>query len=217
MADKKISDLPALTTADATDVIPVVDISASVTKKVTVAGLAAAVAANVPDGSLPYAKGDGKIWWEEIGRAALTVSGDTITVSGIPARKYLQVIVAIGNSGALNMGMQFNGDTGGNYAFRRSINGAADVTATSASFIGVEQGTYGVMAVYNIVNIANREKQLTGIISGANAVGAANLPSRQEISAKWSNTSASISSVTVYNVDVGDFTIGSEVVVLGHN
>ncbi|MCO4274259.1 hypothetical protein NG701_07430 [Pseudarthrobacter sp. HLT3-5] len=53
MADKKVSDLPALVTADATDVVPLVDISASVTKKVTVAGLAPAVAASVPAGTFP--------------------------------------------------------------------------------------------------------------------------------------------------------------------
>lgn len=41
MADKKISDLPALTLADITDVLPLVDVSASVTKKITVGGLLA--------------------------------------------------------------------------------------------------------------------------------------------------------------------------------
>lgn len=41
MADKKISDLPALTLADSNDVIPLVDVSGLVTKKVTVVGLLA--------------------------------------------------------------------------------------------------------------------------------------------------------------------------------
>lgn len=52
MADKKISDLTLLTTADATDVVPLVDVSTNTTKKTTVSGLAAAVLANAPDDSV---------------------------------------------------------------------------------------------------------------------------------------------------------------------
>jgi predicted regulator of Ras-like GTPase activity (Roadblock/LC7/MglB family) len=48
MADKKISELTALASADvvSTDVLPIVDISATTTKKITVANLAASVAAS---------------------------------------------------------------------------------------------------------------------------------------------------------------------------
>ncbi|MDI9934678.1 hypothetical protein QM806_04315 [Rhodococcus sp. IEGM 1351] len=49
---KQFTDQPLLTTADATDVIPIRDISAGVDKKTTVSGLAAAVAANIPSGSV---------------------------------------------------------------------------------------------------------------------------------------------------------------------
>lgn len=45
MADKKISDLPALTVADDSDLFAIVDVSGNITKKVTRAGL-------VPDGSI---------------------------------------------------------------------------------------------------------------------------------------------------------------------
>lgn len=41
MANKKITDLTALTSADSTDVLPIVDVSANTTKKVTVDGLIA--------------------------------------------------------------------------------------------------------------------------------------------------------------------------------
>jgi hypothetical protein len=52
MADIKISELPILSTADATDILPVVDVSGNVTKRVTVSGTAAAVAANLPADSI---------------------------------------------------------------------------------------------------------------------------------------------------------------------
>ena len=48
MADSKISALTALASADvaSTDVLPIVDISATTTKKITIANLAASVAVN---------------------------------------------------------------------------------------------------------------------------------------------------------------------------
>ena len=42
MANKKVTDLTALTSADSNDVLPIVDVSANTTKKVTVDGLIAA-------------------------------------------------------------------------------------------------------------------------------------------------------------------------------
>lgn len=52
MADKKITDLTSLASADAADVLPIVDVSASTTKKVAVSGLAAAIAAGLPNNSI---------------------------------------------------------------------------------------------------------------------------------------------------------------------
>ena len=52
MADKRISDLTLLTSADATDVVPIVDVSANTTKRTTVSGLAAAVASSLPTSSV---------------------------------------------------------------------------------------------------------------------------------------------------------------------
>lgn len=49
MADKKITDLPQLTVAEAGDLIPIVDSSANITKKVPASGI-------VPDGSLTEIK-----------------------------------------------------------------------------------------------------------------------------------------------------------------
>ncbi|WOI86002.1 hypothetical protein [Rhodococcus qingshengii] len=55
---KKITDLPTLSSADNDDLIPIVDISGNVTKKVTASGLAAAVVEGIPDGSITSSKMD---------------------------------------------------------------------------------------------------------------------------------------------------------------
>lgn len=55
MADKKITDLTGLTTADSGDTLAIVDVSAGTTKKVTVAGIADASWASVADGSVATA------------------------------------------------------------------------------------------------------------------------------------------------------------------
>lgn len=56
MADKKITDLPDLTSADSGDYFPIVDISANVTKKVPASGLAGAIAANFASNAIVKAK-----------------------------------------------------------------------------------------------------------------------------------------------------------------
>lgn len=55
MADKKITELTLLTTADATDILVLVDVSAGVTKRIPVSGLAAAIGANLPGGTITNA------------------------------------------------------------------------------------------------------------------------------------------------------------------
>lgn len=52
MANKKFTDLPTLTTAATDDILPVVDTSANVSKQTTVAGLAGAVAASLPNSTV---------------------------------------------------------------------------------------------------------------------------------------------------------------------
>lgn len=53
--DKKITDLPALTTADTSDVMEIVDVSANVSKQVAVSGLGSAIASSLPAGGVSTA------------------------------------------------------------------------------------------------------------------------------------------------------------------
>lgn len=177
----------------------------------------------IADGAVTGAKidfaatGAGGIWWEEIGRTTLASAGDTISVTGLPARKYLSIRfygIASGQIGAI---MRFNNDsTSGNYTSRSSTNGAADVTTDSATSILLSDAqTQNNFSTIDVINVSSRQKLIIAT-TNRTATGAI-APGRIEIAGNWVNTASSISRIDIVNTGTGDFAAGSEVVVLGHN
>lgn len=168
--------------------------------------------------AVTFAKTSG-VWWEELGRNTLGIAGDTISVS-ITARKYLQVYVAVqGTGGTISLGIRFNSDSGNNYSARQSDNGAADATTTSTNSCLVSgPATYAnLLFGGNIVNISAQEKLMFGERSDPGTAGAANAANKSEQLHKWANTAAQISTISTVNSGTGDYAIGSEMVILGHD
>lgn len=165
----------------------------------------------------------GNIWWQEIGRTTLAVAGDTITVSSLPARKYLMILVStLATGGTTNNRLRFGAgsvDTGNNYSKRDSSNGGADATATSAANVAITPNTAAQagQAVVYVTNIAGQEKLFNYRGDRPGTAGAANAAERTEGLGKWANTASQIDTVSLLNDGTGDFAIGSEVVVLGHD
>lgn len=156
----------------------------------------------------------------ELGRTTLTATGDTITVQDLPARKYLKVIMNIIASGSLSNLLRLNSDSSTNYARRTSSNGAADAAVTGATALYSEAtGVTGnvFLVEMNIVNIASSEKVMFGKSVTRGTAGSGAAPNRTELSGKWVNTSDQITRLDLTNIDTGDFAIGSEVIVYGHN
>lgn len=177
----------------------------------------------IDNGSIPASAVDFStgIWWEEIGRSTLSVAGDTITVSSLPQREYLHVVISvIATGGTVNTYFRFNGDTGLNYAERLYDDGVSTTSVSQDKGLlagqTVQQNTFGILDIWNI---ATQEKfgRLQGNRSGAS--GGANAPvGFRTASFKWANTSSAITSITILNSGgTGDFGIGSRVIVLGHN
>lgn len=223
MADKKITDLPDLTSADSGDYIPIVDISANITKKMPASGLVSAIpSASIPAAKIDFGGAGAGIWWEEIGRVTLGSAANTMTVSSLPNRKYLRLVVlALPGSASNNaVAMRFNGDTANNYAFRSGDNGAADGLTASASALSLSVTAISSisMMTFDIVNLATSAKLVHGtfIDQGAGATAASH-PQHREMSGKWVNTSTVISSVTIYDTGSVTFAAGSEIIVLGRN
>lgn len=163
--------------------------------------------------------GQGGIWWEELGRTTLGSNGDTISVTNLPARKYLKILISVVGSGNINLDMKFNGDTANNYVYRRSINGGAEDPQTSQGAIQLQDSSSAppMFSEVEALNISAQEKMIIGHTIRQNTAGAGNIPARVEVVGKWANTSAQISRVDLVNTLAGDFVAGSEVIVLGHN
>lgn len=163
---------------------------------------------------------DAGIWWEELGRTTLSSSGDTITVSSIPARKYLKLIYChIATGGTTTALLTFNGDTATNYATRASSDQGATATATSGTSIAIQASAFqtDLLAVIDVLNIQAQSK-LVNIKANIGAGQAATVaPGSRDVYGKWANGSAQISSITITNTGAGSFDTGSELVVLGHN
>jgi hypothetical protein len=158
-------------------------------------------------------------WWQEIGRTTLTSAGDAITVSGLPARNYLKLIVRLlATGGTINGSMIFNNDTGNNYARIYNDNGGTDVSQWSVSNIQTHIGspTFPQFAEFEIINYANQEKLAIGHILSQGTAGAGNAISRREMLGKWVNNSQ-INRIDILNTGGGDLNIGSELIVLGHD
>lgn len=203
-----------------------IDASNLATSAVSTAKIAdsAVTTAKIADSNVTAAKinfggaGDG-IWWEEIGRITTNSTGDTISVTSLPARRYLQVHVLAINSGQLDTSLRFNNDSGNNYSQQGSSDFGAGGDTTSASSIALDPGTPSTIEYMklDILNIASSEKLVMASITDAGGSGASNAPNNRRSFSKWANTSAQISRIDILNSGTGDFAIGSEVVVLGHD
>ncbi len=164
--------------------------------------------------------GDGGLWYEELDRATLLSAADVITVTNLPERKYLRIIMHIlATGGTAQILLRFNNDSASNYSRRASVNGGADATALSGTnSVSIGAASNVRFLVLDIINDEADAKLVTGYCIDANSVGAASVPGREERVGKWANTANPITRIDVVNSDgTGDYAIGSEVIVLGHN
>lgn len=225
----RISELSSLTVPADDDLLAIVDNSGAITAKITREDFLTGsdlpddtvTTDAIQDGSVTADKIDfsSGIWWEEIGRTTLGSSGDSIVVSGLPARSYLYVyIYTIGITNTITVDLMFNGDSSASYAVRASTNGGADATAINQTSIGLATSSAQVpfFVTAQINNNLSTEKFVQAYTIGS-ATGAGNAPARREVAGKWANTSSQINSISVSNNSSGDYAAGSTVIVLGHN
>lgn len=158
------------------------------------------------------------IWYEELARTTLGVAGDTLSAPTIATRKYLRVLISLTGTGAVDLYLRFNNDSGANYANKQMVEGGAGSASTSQTQITLSTGdsNKNYQTVIDIVNIAAKEKLVT-YANFINTVGAASAPVAVDGKGKWANTSNAITRIDVLNANSGDYTSGAEIVILGHD
>lgn len=174
------------------------------------------------DQILPAQLTDEARWWEELGRTTLGVAGDTITVSGFTAKKYLKIIMdGVATGGTLDTNFILNNDTGANYAQRYSANHGADTTGASITSVALESGATASGGsntnIIHLYNPSNADKiGLARNASQTDGITAASAPRYLDNQFTY-NTSTQVTRIDWRNSGSGDFAIGSEVIVLGHD
>lgn len=161
------------------------------------------------------------IWWEEIARTTVSSPTDTITVSSIPARKYLKILcVGEASSGVIDSQFRFNNDSSALYRSSYQVQGSPGTSTDTGAVTSVpmESGTVTdtqlCRAEIDIINVATKAK----IFHWHNTNNtSASAMTWLDGDGRWANTTNLISRFDWINTGIGDFGTNSEVIVLGHN
>ena len=223
MADIKVSAMSSEASPSLDDLLMLIEMTSGTNKKVDLSALITLLSANIPAGTIGADEIDwstsGEVWWEELGRTTLSSAGDTISVSGFAAKKYLKFVAILLPSGNIQGRMIFNNDTGSNYAHRYQIDNTVGSNVVSGGNIGdfCPSGSNVVYVTGELMNnSANRKMGYVASCHDVNA-GAATAPAYVQFFFKWANTSAQVTRIDITNAASGDFAAGSLLIVMGHD
>lgn len=166
---------------------------------------------------------NGGVWWEEIGRVSLTASGDSIGITGLPARRYLKIVgFLLATGGTVNAVLRFNGDSTNSYAWSLVSHAAAVSSATSTSSAALYDSTVvnnsSLLLDALIFNPTNTEKVINSTANSSSGPSAGSGVGFRSGVSKWSNTTQQINRIDILNTSgAGDFAVGSQFIILGKN
>ena len=160
-------------------------------------------------------------FWEELASVSGDGTSTTLNSGTITAKKYLwfQVYGSVASQ-MDNMGLQFNSDTGSNYARRISLNGATDNTSGSQTYIRLAGGVASGGSLFGsgfIINNSANEKLLTSHWVRNKTAGAGTVPERFETTGKWANTNSQITSIQFIHGGSSNWDSDSIIKVWGSN
>jgi hypothetical protein len=156
-------------------------------------------------------------FWEELANTNAAGSTENMNTGTFTAKKYLWVQMYLDPDAAYTSEVIFNSDSGSNYAYRYSDNGAADASGANQAQLSVlgETSTPFFTNLFIINNSAN-EKLVHWNTVGQSTAGAGTAPIRQEGVGKWANTSSQITRIDVNDVTGTDtLSTSSQIVVWG--
>ena len=148
-------------------------------------------------------------------------SATTLTFSSIPSTYVALQIRGIANdANGFNIALQFNGDTGSNYAYHRLLGNGSTASAaglatqTSANYLGACASATNIFAAYitDIHDYASTTKAKTiRTLHGADANGSGPVSLSSGL---WTSTSA-ITSISIVNTGPNAFITGSTFALYG--
>ena len=155
--------------------------------------------------------------WKELGRTTLGSSGDELSVSSLPNKRYYMVISSILSTTNNNIAFRANSDTGSNYGYRFELNHGTEFTAGSLTnaFMYAATESSNAFSVFHVDNKSDLEKLIIQHNVIQETAGAGTAPSRNEGTNKWANSTDAIDEIIVRNSSTGDYLTDSECVVLG--
>ena len=156
-------------------------------------------------------------FWEELASVD-SGAGEILDSGTFTAKKYLwyQFDIVVDQYNNTNATIRFNGDTGSNYANRKSQNGGADSTGASQNQMSwTVSGGRRIFGNHFVINNASNEKldighhTIIGTASNSTSEGAGTAPRRIESVGKWANTSDQITKIQVLDSVQGDLGLTS--------
>lgn len=188
MADLRISELAALAGANlaASDLLPVVDVSASETKKITVTDLVGNATTLIADATIPGAKilfGSSQVPGTALinnGVSTSKLADDAVTAAKLGDKSTVDLVTTLPASGAFIGQLALDTDdlkvycwNGSNWQSIKAAGSINTVTGSGAGIVNVSVGTSGdtVTISTTIDNTTAAGQFLAGPSSGAGAVG----------------------------------------------
>lgn len=160
--------------------------------------------------------------WEQLCQTTLVATATSISCN-IADRNHLFVTCdCLTLTSTLVAGIQFNSDTGANYAHRSSLNGGAQVTGVSVAQINIQGATTIAtgdrgMIKFDINNPSVSRKSIIGDATFGYTTGSGTAPSSVVFSGKWDNTSVAITTITIMRVSgTGVFDVNTQLTVWGY-
>lgn len=166
---------------------------------------------NTPQGFPRGLIGDSLADWTELGRGLLSGVADIISVTSIPAMRYLRIYMNLVFSGDISSNLRFNNDSGANYNQIRDSG-----TSVSQTFIGTGNSPLHQFSTVDIYNPPTGIKPVI-MLTDFYANSAASSPTMDRTLGSWVNTSVPITRIDVINSSTGDFAAGSSLLILGRN
>ena len=187
MADLRISELPALAGANlaAGDLLPIVDVSASETKKITVTDLVGNATTLIADATIPSAKvlfGSGSIVAASLATDAVTtakIQDDAVTAAKLADESTVDLVTTLPGSGAFVGQIALDTDDSNAYIWNgsswvsfKAAGSVGSVVGSTAGTINIVVSTSGneVTVSATLDNTSNAAEFLAGPTGSAGAV-----------------------------------------------